>query len=257
MTRILLILIALFLLTVLAWYCIRMESADIEADLGHRSLAALGYAGFDKLDITVDGQDITVNGTVDSDDQRHQALASVSNVWGINRIHDNLIQTGNATATSTAPATAAPPQVTGIAADGDATTISLPPPGHCDQSLRALTKKEKLRFTLGSEELTERSLPLLRDIAKLLRACPNRVLTISGHTDSIGSANNNLALSQARAEAVAQALSRFGISADRLLAVGKGESEPIADNGTAAGREANRRITFEFQPKSDATPGRQ
>jgi outer membrane protein OmpA-like peptidoglycan-associated protein len=251
MTRILLILIAMFLLGILTWYCIRVESADIEADLSHRSLAALGYAGFDKLDVTVDGQDITLNGTVNSDDKRRLALAAVGNVWGVNSIHDNLMLRTDSSVTPTAP-------ITSTTTPGNATDISQPPTtGDCGSALQELVGKRKLRFSLGSDELTEDSLPLLRDIAQLLQTCPNRVLIITGHTDSIGNADDNLALSRARATAVARELTRLGISSNRLQALGKGESDPIADNGTAAGREANRRISFEFQPESDTIRGKQ
>ena len=71
------------------------------------------------------------------------------------------------------------------------------------------------------------------------------VLVVQGHTDSTGSESYNNRLAVKRANAVVQYLrQRYGISAVRLQAEGKGESSPIADNSTEAGRKLNRRVVF-------------
>ena len=70
---------------------------------------------------------------------------------------------------------------------------------------------------------------------------------IEGHTDSDGGANTNLALSQARAEAVEQALIDRGVDGDVLDPVGFGETQPIAPNDTDANKALNRRVTFSAQ----------
>jgi outer membrane protein OmpA-like peptidoglycan-associated protein len=67
---------------------------------------------------------------------------------------------------------------------------------------------------------------------------------IEGHTDSQGNEAVNAELSSARAESVRAALVAKGVAADRLTAVGFGESQPIADNATTEGRAANRRVVF-------------
>jgi OOP family OmpA-OmpF porin len=69
-------------------------------------------------------------------------------------------------------------------------------------------------------------------------------MEIGGHTDAQGSEEGNRALSQTRAEAVLLALQGRQVDVSALTAVGYGESRPIADNETEAGREANRRIEF-------------
>ena len=71
-------------------------------------------------------------------------------------------------------------------------------------------------------------------------------MRIEGHTDSTGSDDYNQALSQRRADAVAMALEGRGISADRIQAVGRGKSAPVAGNDTAAGRQQNRRVEIIF-----------
>lgn len=84
--------------------------------------------------------------------------------------------------------------------------------------------------------------PLLDAIARLLRARPSMTLEIGAHTDARGSEAFNVTVTQSVANQVRMALIARGIAATRLRAVGYGESRPIGDNLTAAGREANRRI---------------
>jgi outer membrane protein OmpA-like peptidoglycan-associated protein len=67
-------------------------------------------------------------------------------------------------------------------------------------------------------------------------------LTIEGHTDSTGTAEFNLNLSQRRADGVRQFLTMQGLSPATITATGLGEADPIADNSTAAGRKQNRRV---------------
>lgn len=84
--------------------------------------------------------------------------------------------------------------------------------------------------------------PLLDAVARLLRAHPTMVIEIGAHTDSRGGEEFNRTVTESVALQVRMALIARGIAASRLRAVGYGESRPIADNMTAAGRAANRRI---------------
>ena len=77
--------------------------------------------------------------------------------------------------------------------------------------------------------------------------------TIEGHTDSRGDAAYNQALSEKRAKAAADRLVERGVDADRISSVGYGEAKPIADNDTAEGRQANRRITAVLEASETAT----
>jgi OmpA-OmpF porin, OOP family len=87
-------------------------------------------------------------------------------------------------------------------------------------------------------------------LAKYLLAHPQTKLLIEGHTDSRGSEEYNEALSQRRAEAVANALIDRGVPADSLRAVGRGKDYPVATNTTAAGRQQNRRVEIVFSDSS-------
>ena len=81
-------------------------------------------------------------------------------------------------------------------------------------------------------------------IAAALKTCPSVQMEVAGYTDSQGRAEMNLQLSQSRAEAVLTALMARRVLVGNLSVKGYGEADPIADNGTEAGREANRRIEF-------------
>ena len=71
-------------------------------------------------------------------------------------------------------------------------------------------------------------------------------LSINGHTDNKGDKGKNMILSQKRAEAVKKYLENKGIDPQRLTAQGFGETMPVADNSTAAGRAKNRRVEFKI-----------
>jgi outer membrane protein OmpA-like peptidoglycan-associated protein len=99
-----------------------------------------------------------------------------------------------------------------------------------------------VNFKTGSSEMTFDSYKYIDPVIKLLQEYPSVEIEIRGHTDSIGKYEENMALSQIRAESVRKYIVSKGIDAGRLRAMGFGPSSPIADNRTAAGRSENRRI---------------
>jgi OmpA-OmpF porin, OOP family len=103
--------------------------------------------------------------------------------------------------------------------------------------------REQVRFETGKAAIREESGSLLDEIAKVMKEHPEikRVL-VEGHTDATGSAAVNRRLSQARAQAVVDALVERGVEKERLTAKGFGPSRPIDSNDTPEGREANRRV---------------
>lgn len=113
-----------------------------------------------------------------------------------------------------------------------------------------LVIQEKVFFATGKSQVLPRSFRLLDNVAQVLLAHPelDRV-RIEGHTDSQGNAAKNVALSQTRAEAVKAQLVKRKVAAERLKAVGYGPDKPTAPNDTAAGREQNRRVEFNFEVK--------
>ncbi|TNF44814.1 MAG: OmpA family protein [Cytophagales bacterium] len=100
-------------------------------------------------------------------------------------------------------------------------------------------------FDSGSASIKPESFGVLKEIASVLSENPSVNVHIIGHTDSDGDLSLNQSLSQKRAESVKSALSgQFGIDASRMSTEGKGESEPIADNGSPDGKAQNRRVEF-------------
>ena len=98
-------------------------------------------------------------------------------------------------------------------------------------------------FATASDAPRPESAPTLKEIAAMLAQHPDLKLTIEGHTDDVGDAAANQALSARRAAAVKQALvAQYGADAARLDARGLGATKPVAPNGTSEGRQANRRV---------------
>lgn len=103
-------------------------------------------------------------------------------------------------------------------------------------------------FDFASATLRAESRPVLAEIVQFQRANPGLKLLIEGHTDNIGPARYNAELSLKRAQAVVAELGRMGANTATLKAVGRGDQEPVADNGSASGRAKNRRVTLRLAP---------
>lgn len=98
-------------------------------------------------------------------------------------------------------------------------------------------------FATGSATLSPESTPTLADIGRTLQQHSALRLRIEGHTDNTGTPDGNESLSRQRAEAVRTFLmAEYGVAADRLEAVGMGQSTPAASNETEEGRQTNRRV---------------
>jgi len=85
----------------------------------------------------------------------------------------------------------------------------------------------------------------LKELAEKVNSISLEVVIVVGHTDNVGTDAYNQKLSQRRAEAVKAYMVSLGVAKNRIYTEGKGESEPTADNKTAAGRAKNRRVEVE------------
>lgn len=104
-----------------------------------------------------------------------------------------------------------------------------------------------ITFDFDSARLTTNAQRLMENAVAFLRSDSSARVTIAGHTDNRGSDSYNLKLSRDRANEVRDYLIGYGIEANRLQAVGYGETRPVASNDNEAGREVNRRVEFRIQ----------
>lgn len=105
-------------------------------------------------------------------------------------------------------------------------------------------------FAVDSATLSSGSMRALDDFANVMQEYPKTAILVQGFTDSTGSEQHNLALSERRANAVQNHLIRRGVDSSRMDAIGYGEAYPVADNSTAAGREQNRRVEILVKGKA-------
>jgi len=148
-------------------------------------------------------------------------------------------------ASEVAPTVAPQPSVA-VAESDDAAQVAL-----CSARLAEISGQNGILFRSGSAVLAEDVQPVLSAFAQALAICPNSPVDVAGHTDADGEAQANLALSVARAEAVIRALVALNVAPERLYAVGYGESTPVAENTTPAGKAQNRRIVISVRQPSN------
>ncbi len=127
---------------------------------------------------------------------------------------------------------------------------------HAQQQLVALQAREtergilsafkQIEFVTGTADLVPGATRGIDTLANYMSKYPTKTVAIEGHTDSSGSAKLNKKLSQERADFIRDVLISKGIAADRITSIGYGQSQPVAANTSAAGRQKNRRIELNF-----------
>lgn len=126
-------------------------------------------------------------------------------------------------------------QGTGVGVYRDGDNITLLMPGN-------------ITFATNSADLSPQFFDVLNSVAKVLTEFDKTVIEVAGHTDSTGSDAYNQTLSERRATSVATYLRSQQINPNRMITVGLGESMPVADNATEAGRQQNRRVELTMVP---------
>lgn len=114
----------------------------------------------------------------------------------------------------------------------------------CQQAFAQIMRSNVIEFETGSAAIDAQSRDLLDKLARVARRCDSYFISIAGHTDNVGEAEVNLALSRARAQTVRDYLAAQGVAAERLTAEGFGQTQPRVPNSTAQNRARNRRIEF-------------
>jgi outer membrane protein OmpA-like peptidoglycan-associated protein len=105
-------------------------------------------------------------------------------------------------------------------------------------------------FDVDSATVRPEGRGALEQVGGVLNDFPKTAVVVQGHTDSTGSEQHNLALSQSRAEAARNYLVARGVTAGRMTALGYGEGYPVASNGTSWGRQQNRRVDVLLKAKA-------
>ena len=145
--------------------------------------------------------------------------------------------------TSTGPSPVQPASTAPVASPVRPTPAPVQPaaPQTPERTAEAGAVAFHMSFAFNSSELPDSAHAMIDRIAQLMKETPELKLRVEGHTDATGSASYNISLSQERAQSVAQYLEAQGISADRLMLVGKGKSEPLTRDPF---EPANRRVQF-------------
>jgi outer membrane protein OmpA-like peptidoglycan-associated protein len=227
MRTILLLLAGLFGVGLLTYWCGTENGPHFAMDLSLKTSAALNAAGIDPVDVSGEGQIITLRGKVASEEIKSRAGDEARKVWGVEEVRNELM-----VAAPQAP-------VMTVKERKEATG--------CQTEFDKLLAGEKIQFETSSSTISPRSDFLINRLAVVAGKCPSAKVKIEGHTDSRGSHSMNIALSQLRAAAVERVLESKGVARDRITSEGFGPDKPIANNSTAAGMEKNRRTEFHVQ----------
>lgn len=135
--------------------------------------------------------------------------------------------------------------------DGEASAMEMAEA--CIERANKIFEISQIKFSTGTTTISKDSMTTLEHLRDLAIGCESddMFIEIGGHTDSYGAEQDNQRLSEARAATVRDFLIGRGIPAETMVAVGFGETQPIASNDTAEGRAENRRITFTWQMRED------
>lgn len=126
------------------------------------------------------------------------------------------------------------------------------PVAACQAAFDSVLQTNKVYFASGNAVITRQSGETLDKLMAVSQKCaPDLRFELDGHTDNSGSREFNVSLSEARAQAVANYMAAAGFDAARLVAVGYGPDDPVADNSTSEGMARNRRIEFKILERSE------
>ncbi len=221
------------------------EDDSAEADENRTELTeivkpALTRAGYGDVIVVSDGRTVTLSGELATRTDVIAADAVVKSIAEVAFVVNNLSYPGEIEGDLPNPS------------DEEDLALDRTQPGAQTSSAALLLQsriagaaaRDPITFQTGSPDLTPESAATISRIAQIMLDNPTTRIEIGGHTDSDGEPEANEALSKTRADAVLTALIAAGVEADRMVAVGYGDSLPVASNETGEGKAQNRRIEF-------------
>jgi outer membrane protein OmpA-like peptidoglycan-associated protein len=233
-------------LLLLTWLAVALRYEAIESGLRERVTQTLAAYAIKDVSVDVDGRDIRLAGTLSGELEPGYVAALAGEVWGVREVDTEGLMQSAELRVRNDPLV---PRVDrerivrlggNLANPLDAAT--------CQRMMARLASVSSVRFEQDGASPMPESYQVLNDLAAIAYQCPESRLVIGGHTDTAGDRDFRLRLSRARAEAVERFFYHAGIPAERMQIVNFGDSQPIASNSSAAGRAANRRITFDVLP---------
>jgi len=216
-----------------------VEADENRTDLTAIVKPALTRAGYGSVVVESDGRTVTLSGELATRTDVVAADAVVKSIAEVAFVVNNLSHPGqdfegDLPEPNTSDAGGSVIQTQG------ATNASL----LLQSTIATAAALDPITFQTGSPDLTPESATTIQEIAQVMLDNPSVRIEVGGHTDSDGDPEANEILSQTRADAVVSALVGAGVDADRLVAVGYGDTLPIATNETGEGKARNRRIVF-------------
>ena len=205
------------ILCLLLGACLLIEAGQIEEDLSRQVRDYAADSGFDWLVVDADGQNLVLSGNAPYFGDRRDVIEFTENIWGVAEVTNNILLLGQSNT--------------------------------CQLEFDRYLSVDAIEFNTSGSRISSVSFPLIDKLSNIARNCDARI-RISGHTDSTGEAKANLRLSTARAQNVRKQMLARGVSPKQVVALGYGETRPIADNSTLAGRQQNRRIEIRVTGKT-------
>ena len=215
MSKLIGVLVGLVAFPWLCYHCVSADGPAIQQTLQRRVWQAETTATIPGVQVGADGREITLTGTVPTEEMRARAGFVAVALPGVRTVDNRL-------------------------------TVVEPPPtptaAGVQEQLNRILLEKRIEFETARDVLLPTSLPVLEEVARVLTQAPQLAVAVSGHTDDRGDPDMNRALSDARARAVVGWLTEHGIEQSRLRSAGFGPDRPVAPNTTAEGRARNRRV---------------
>ena len=244
----LLIIIGILCLIAITYLCFTSNAPSIEKELTEASNQSLNDNNLKWAQASANGQSIILTGISPSNESKDKAESLVYLVNGVTHIKNEIVIKSNI---DKSPTSIVVPEIKNIIVkkDNSNEAVEITEIENCQQQFDNLLASHSIQFQTASAQLSYSSLKLISELSDVAKRCTKYTIVIEGHTDAMGDEQLNKTLSQSRADSVRSELVTLGIAANSLIAIGLGETHPIADNTSDRGRKLNRRIEFKVEGK--------